>query len=59
MDATKWYASKTLWAMVVATAASFAAPHLGVNIDASEQVTIVAVIGIVLRVITKQPISFS
>ena len=56
---TTWYASKSLWAMLIATAASWAAPHLGVNIDASEQVTIVAVIGVILRVITKQPISFS
>jgi hypothetical protein len=59
MSNTKWFASKTLWANVVAIAAGFAAKQFGLEIDASTQVAILGVINLALRAITKTPISWS
>ena len=56
---TQWYASKTLWTNVVALAASFGAKQIGVDIDAQTQVGILVVINLILRIVTKQPISWS
>lgn len=59
MDTTKWYLSKTLWTNFVAIAAGFAAKQAGIDIPAQDQVAILGVINIILRVVTKQPVSWT
>lgn len=56
---TKWFASKTMWTNIVAVAASFGAKQLGVDIDAQTQVAILVVINLILRAVTKQPLSWT
>ena len=58
----KWYASKTLWANIIAGIATVATAFgLDLGLDADTQVAVVggvmAVINIVLRVITKGPVT--
>jgi len=57
----KWYASKTIWANVIALAATMAGVFgfdLGLTADAQAQIVagIMAVVNIVLRLVTTQPI---
>jgi len=64
MDSKAWYASKTLWVNVVAgVAAVSTAFGLNLGLDADTQVAIVggvmAVINVILRVVTKQPVSLT
>lgn len=60
MDSTKtWLSSRTLWVNAIAIASSFVAPKLGVVIDAETQIAILGVINLILRIITKQPITFT
>lgn len=51
--------SRTLWANVVAVGASFAASKFGIVVDADTQIAILGVLNLILRVVTKQPVSFS
>lgn len=59
MDTKSIFTSKTVWTNVVAVAATFLAPKLGFAIGAEEQVAILAVVNLVLRAITKQPVAWS
>lgn len=52
----RWYLSKTLWVNAIALVALFLQSQYGFVIDAEEQVAIVAVINLVLRFVTKQPL---
>ncbi len=56
---TPWYMSKTLWTNLIAGAGTFLAPKLGLQLDAQTQVSILVVINLVLRAITKQPLSWT
>ena len=58
MDSKPWYTSKTLWVNAIAFVALVVQSFgTGFVIGAEEQVGILAVINILLRIITKQPIS--
>ena len=62
MDTTKWYASKTLWVNVVAAVATLAGVFkldLGLTpeVQATVVTTILALVNIGLRLVTKTPVS--
>lgn len=59
MPGKNWLTSRTLWTNLIAIGASFVAKKFGVDIDAQDQIAILGIINIGLRVITKQPITFS
>jgi len=59
MDTKSILTSKTIWVNVVAVAATFAATRFGIVIDASTQVAILGVVNLVLRIVTKQPVSWA
>jgi len=50
--------SKTIWTMVIATAAVLSSKYVGIELSAEEQTMIVAGIGIVMRLVTKSPVGF-
>jgi hypothetical protein len=61
MDSKPWYASKTIWANLIALVAALAtAAGLDLGLDAETQATIVAgvmaVVNVALRVVTARPI---
>mgnify|MGYP001575109014 FL=1 len=58
MEPKSWYLSRTLWVNAIAFVA-LVVQSLGTGfvIGAEEQVGILAVLNIILRLITKQPIS--
>jgi len=53
----KWYLSKTLWVNIIAIAGLIAQAQLGFVMSGEEQVAILAVINLILRVVTKEPLS--
>lgn len=59
MDSTKWYASKTLWVNLIAIAGAQIANRLGFTLSAADQVTILGIVNLALRAITKQPIAWT
>ena len=60
MTETKpFYNSKTLWVNVIGIAAIIAQAQFGFIIDAQTQAAILAVINMVMRAVTKQPLSTS
>lgn len=59
MDAKSILLSKTIWVNLIAIAAGFLAPKLGITLGATEQVTILGFINLVLRAVTKQPVDWS
>ena len=54
----KWYKSKTVWVNAVALAASIVSMQFGVPITPEMQGGVLAVINIVLRLVTKQPVDW-
>ena len=52
----KWYRSKTLWVNLIALISLFLNEKVGVPISESEQVAILSVVNIVLRLITREPV---
>lgn len=56
MDAKSVLFSKTLWVNLLAIAAGFAAPKLGIVISAEDQVAALGIINLILRLVTKQPV---
>lgn len=54
--AKKWYMSKTIWVMAIGLVATLAQMVAGFVIAPEEELAIVAVIGLVLRVLTSQPL---
>ena len=57
-EAKKVYQSKTFWVNVIAILAILAQTQTGFVIGAESQATILAAINLVLRAITKQPITW-
>jgi hypothetical protein len=62
MDTTKWFASKTLWVNVVAAVATLAGVFkldLGLTpeVQATVVTTILALVNIGLRLVTKTPVT--
>jgi len=55
MQSKKWYTSKTLWVNVIAAIALIVGRELDFALDGGEQAAILAIINIVLRIATKQP----
>lgn len=54
----KWFASKTLWANIIAIAAIVIAAQTGHTLTAEAQVTILGVVNILLRIITKEQLEW-
>ncbi len=52
----KWYRSKTLWVNLIALISLFLNEKVGVPISESEQMAILSVVNIVLRLVTKEPV---
>ena len=57
-EAKKFYQSKTFWVNVIAIAAILAQTQTGFVIGAESQAAILAVINLVLRAVTKEPIAW-
>jgi len=56
MENKIWYLSKTLWINVLAIVAIIVQGTLGYNISAEMQVSLLAIINIIMRAITNQPL---
>jgi hypothetical protein len=54
----KWYASKTVWANIITVAAIAIQSYWGYVVDPSIQTLALAVVNVVLRKVTKEPLSF-
>lgn len=54
----KWYLSKTIWVALFAFVSTFLMDGFGIEIPAGYQTAFLAVVMIVLRLITKQPVSW-
>lgn len=52
----RWFLSKTLWVNAVAIAAMLLQHQYGLVIDVEEQMAILAVINIIVRLVTSQPL---
>ena len=50
--------SKTIWAMILSWSALVFAKYAGVEIGPEEQTAIIAFIGVVMRLISKDPVGF-
>jgi hypothetical protein len=55
----RWYASKTLWLNIIGIAVIALQTQTGFVIDAEAQAAILAVINLVLRLVTKEPLEWS
>lgn len=56
MEKKKWYHSKTLWANAIALGSTVMSVSMGVELSPEEVAGIFAVLNLVMRIITKQPI---
>ena len=54
--AKKWYMSKTIWVMGIGLVATLAQMVAGFVISPDEELALVAVVGLVLRAFTSQPL---
>ena len=54
----KWYASKTIWVNGIAILAGVVADKFGIQLSAEAQLGILAVINAVLRIVTKEEITW-
>lgn len=52
----KWYHSKTLWVNTIAIVAIIAQAHYGFVINPEEQVGLLAIVNLILRAVTKEPL---
>ncbi len=57
METKKWYASKMLWVNAIAFVAMLIQSQTKFVISPSEQVGLLAVINLILRAITKAPLT--
>ena len=53
----KWYHSKTIWINIIAIIALVVQSQLGFVLDAADQLALLGIINIILRIITGIPIS--
>ena len=51
-----WYRSRTLWLNIIAIIALVAQVQAGFVIDADEQLALLAMINLLMRAITKEPL---
>ena len=54
MGEKKWYFSKTLWTNAIALVLGFVTASTGLEVPAELQITLLATINFVLRLITKE-----
>lgn len=59
MESKQWYESKTIWVNLIAVLGVFLSKHFGITITEEQTVTILGVLNIVLRFITKSPVVIS
>ncbi|MCX6907484.1 MAG: hypothetical protein NTY01_05520 [Verrucomicrobia bacterium] len=59
MEKKPWWQSKTIWANALALLGSYVAPQLGAELKAEEQVAILVVVNLVLRLATKGAVDWS
>ena len=57
-EGKKPWKSNTIWAMAISWAALAASKYAGVEIGPEEQTAIIAFIGVVMRLISKDPVGF-
>ena len=58
MESKLWYASKTLWMNLITLVWTFLGPLVGIPVlDTDTMIGILAVINIILRVVTKSPVT--
>lgn len=55
----RWYASKTLWLNVVGIAVMAVQTQTGFVIDAEAQAALLGVANLILRIITREPITWA
>lgn len=56
MEVKKWYQSKTIWVNIILLAGLFSQSLVGLDLSAEEQGSIIVLINLILRIITKQPL---
>lgn len=54
----RWYKSKTLWVNIIALLSLVAGDKLGMPLSEEDQLALLAVVNIVLRFVTKEPIKW-
>ncbi len=58
MDTKLWYASKTFWTNIITLLWTFIGPLIGIpTLDPETMLGILAVINVILRIVTKQPVA--
>lgn len=57
METKKWYTSKTFWGNLIAAAGIVLSQQFGFELTAEEGAAILVLINLLLRAITKQPLS--
>jgi len=58
MDSKLWYASKTFWTNIITLLWTFIGPVIGIpTLDPETMLGILAVINVILRIVTKQPVA--
>lgn len=58
MNSKLWYTSKTLWTNILTLLWTFVGPMIGVpTLDPETMVGLLAVVNLIIRMITKQPVS--
>lgn len=56
MEAKRWWQSKTVWVNIVALASVLLSTEFGFDLTAEETTSILVVINLILRAVTKQPL---
>lgn len=59
MNSKPWWQSKTIWANALALLGTYVAPQLGVELKAEEQVAILVVVNLILRLVTKGAVDWN
>ncbi|OPX90056.1 MAG: hypothetical protein A4E53_01271 [Pelotomaculum sp. PtaB.Bin104] len=52
----KWYASKTVWLNLIMLGGVFLHDQFGLDITEEEQGAVIAIVNLILRAITKEPL---
>jgi len=52
-----WYMSRTLWVNIIAIVVLVAQMQFGFEVDEEAELAILAVINLIMRIITKQPLT--
>lgn len=57
IETKKWYSSRTLWANLIALGGVVLSGNFGIQLTAEETTASLVVLNMLLRIITKQPLS--